>query len=106
MSYDIIIIGTLLIIAYLASYALYRQNIVTKVLHTRLWNIIFLISFILSASMGALIAGLSDFGIYTGINPDLNFWHIELGIIFFIVLFIHLQSNWSSFRKLLTKYLA
>ena len=96
MSYDIIFIGIILIVAYLFSYALYRKNVINKNLHVRIWNIIFLISFILSAGMGILIAGIVDFGI----NLDINFWHIEVGIIFFVVLFLHLQSNWSSLKKL------
>ncbi len=102
MSYDIIFIGALLIIAYLFSFALYRRNIINKNLHARIWNIIFLISFILSVGMGILLAGIADFGINLDINLDLNFWHIEVGIIFFVVLFLHLQSNWSSLKKLLS----
>jgi hypothetical protein len=102
MSYDIIFIGALLIIAYLFSFALYRRNIINKNLHARIWNIIFLISFILSVGMGILLAGIVDFGINLDINLDLNFWHIEVGIIFFVVLFLHLQSNWSSLKKLLS----
>jgi hypothetical protein len=102
MSYDIIFIGALLIIAYLFSFALYRRNIINKNLHARIWNIIFLISFILSVGMGILLAGIADFGINLDINLDLNFWHIKVGIIFFVVLFLHLQSNWSSLKKLLS----
>jgi hypothetical protein len=100
MSYDIIFIGIILIVAYLFSYALYMKNVINKNLHVRIWNIIFLISFILSAGMGILIAGIVDFGINLDIRLDINFWHIEVGIIFFVVLFLHLQSNWSSLKKL------
>lgn len=101
MSYDIILIATPMVIAYILSYALYRRNILNKTLHTRIWNMIFLISFLLSAVMGYVLAGIRDIGINISISLDLNFWHVEAGIFFFVILFFHLQSNWSSFRKLL-----
>ena len=50
--------------------------------------------------MGIIIAGIVDFGINLDIRLDINFWHIEVGIIFFVVLFLHLQSNWISLKKL------
>ena len=52
--------------------------------------------------MGILQAGLIDFGFNISIGPDLIFWHGEVGIIFFVVLLFHLQSNSTSFRKLLS----
>ena len=52
--------------------------------------------------MGALKAGLIDFGLNISIGPDLIFWHGEIGIILFVVLLFHLQTNSSSFRKLLS----
>ncbi len=102
MSYDIFVIGAVLVIAYLFSFALYRRKIINKDLFSRIWNIVFFISFIFSAGMGILLAATVDFGINLDIKLDLNFWHVELGIIFFVVLFIHLQSNWSSLKRLFT----
>ena len=102
MAYDIILIGSVFIISYIFSYALYRRNIIKKKLHSKIWNIIFLISFLITFCMGILQAGLIDFGFNISIGPDLIFWHGELGIIFFVVLLFHLQSNSTSFRKLLS----
>jgi hypothetical protein len=102
MAYDIVLIGSIFIILYVFSYALYRRDIIKKKLYSKIWNIIFLISFLITFCMGILQAGLIDFGFNISIGPDLIFWHGEVGIIFFVVLLFHLQSNSTSFRKLLS----
>ena len=101
MSYDIILIGIILILSYFLSYALYKTNKISKKLHTRIWNIIILISFLISFSFGYLETTLIEFGFNLPISPDLIFWHGEIGIIFFLVLLFHLQNNWGSLKKLL-----
>ena len=100
MSYDIILIGTISIIAYLFSYALYRTNKISRKLHQRTWNIIILISFLLTFGMAYLQTFLTEFGLNISIVPDLIYWHGEIGILFFFVLLFHLQINWGSLRKL------
>jgi tellurite resistance protein TehA-like permease len=102
MAYDIILIGSIFIILYIFSYALYRRNIIKKKLHSKIWSLIFLISFLITFCMGILQAGLIDLGFNISILPDLIFWHGEVGIIFFVVLLFHLQSNGNSLRKLLS----
>jgi|ERR1039458_1091130 magnesium-transporting ATPase (P-type) len=100
MSYDIILIGTISIIIYLFSYALYSINKISKKLHQRIWNIIILISFLLTFGMAYLQTTLTEFGLNIPIVPDLIYWHGEIGILFFFVLLFHLQINWGSLRKL------
>jgi energy-coupling factor transporter transmembrane protein EcfT len=101
MSYDTFLIAAPLIIGYLVSYALYRRNTIRIRLHTRIWNIIFLISFLLVMSMGILQVGLLDMDIYIPQGSELNFWHQMVGIAFTIILFIHFMEYRSFFRRLL-----
>jgi hypothetical protein len=103
MSYDIILITALPVIAYILSYILYSRKIIKKIHHIKVWNIIFLISFLLSMGMGMLLAGLADIGLNIYLSPDINIWHRQVGIIFLVLLIFHLQLNLSSFRKLLQK---
>jgi hypothetical protein len=101
MSYDLLPITLTLIFAYFLSYALYRGNIINKSFHVRLWNILILISFLFAGVMGIILAGFIDFGVT---DPfDLIFWHGEVGIALFVILFFHLHCYWSSFRNLLNK---
>ncbi len=104
MAYDIILIGSISIILYIFSFALYRRNIIKKKLHSKIWNVIFLISFLITFGMGILQAGLIDLGFNISILPDLIFWHGEMGIIFFVVLLFHLQSNWQFLKKITIRH--
>ena len=101
MSNDIILIGTILIIAYISSYALYRYGIMDKKVHNRIWNIIFLLIFLTAMGVGYLLTALTDLGITAIPDINLTFWHNEFGIFFFFTLFFHLQINWSSLKKLI-----
>lgn len=101
MSYDTILIATPLIIGYLVSFALYRSNTIKKGLHIRIWNIIFLITFLLVVGMGILQASLLDLGMYIPQGSELNFWHQIVGIAFTIILFIHILDYRNSLRRLL-----
>jgi hypothetical protein len=102
MSYDIILIGTILTISYISSYALIRRNIIKKRLHTKIWNIIFFLSFLIAIGIGTLQTGLIDFDLNISNGPDLIYWHGEIGIVFFVLLLFHLQMNMHSLRKLLS----
>jgi high-affinity K+ transport system ATPase subunit B len=103
MSYDIVLIGTILIIAYISSYSLYRYGIMDKKVHNRIWNIIFLLVFLIAMGVGFLLTALTDLGFYAIPDSNLLFWHGELGIFFIFTLLFHLQINWSSLSKLILK---
>ena len=102
MSYDIITIPAILIIAYILTYLLYTRNIVTKNFHNKTWNLILLISFIFTALIGTIQAGIIDFDINFSMIAALNYWHTEFGISFFVLIFFHLSMNWDSLKKLIT----
>lgn len=103
MSYDLLPIAVPFICAYIISYALYRRNLINKSLHLRIWNILILMSLLISGIMGIVLAGIIDFGVIDPLSIDLNFWHVEVGIVLFVILFFHLHSYWSSFRNLFSK---
>lgn len=99
MSYDLPIAVTF-IVAYIISYTLYRRNIIKKIIHIRVWNLILLIAFLSTASMGLLLAGVADFGLIIPLNPVFNILHMDLGLVFFILVIFHLISNWGSLKIL------
>ena len=103
MSYDIVLIPAILVTAYILSYLSYRREIISKKLHNKLWNLVLLVSFIFTAGMGIVQAGIVDFGISFSMVAALNYWHIEFGIVFFVLIFFHLSSNMDSLKKLLKK---
>lgn len=48
MTYELISVSIILILGYLGSYLLYQKNYLKKATHIRLWNILILITFLIS----------------------------------------------------------
>lgn len=97
MSYDLSIAATF-IVAYILSYALYRRNIIKKITHLRIWNLILLVAFLSTVSVGLLLAAVADLGLTVTLNPLFNILHMDMGLVFFILMVFHLSNN---FRHLI-----
>lgn len=101
MSYDLIIAATFVVV-YIFSYTFYRRKIISKTMHFRIWNLIFLIIFLSTAIMGLALAVVTDLGSFVDLDPNFNIVHMEAGLAFFILMIFHLFSNSASFKKLLS----
>ena len=95
MIYDFITISFLLILAYCGSYALYRENFIKKAVHIRLWNILILFTFLVSAGAGLVLLCLVEYGLVLPINQSLLYWHRVWHSHVLIALF-HMHSYKSS----------
>jgi hypothetical protein len=104
MSYNLIIPSLPFLIAYIATYSLYKQGLIKKSLHINLWNIILLASFIISGGAGFILMILMEMGIVSTINFGLLFWHVELGITMTLVAVFHFHIYWKSTKKTLFGY--
>lgn len=96
MTYDLITISILLILAYCGSYILYQENYIKKSAHIRLWNILILITFLVSVGAGLTLLGLVEYGVALPISQSLLYWHIEFGIAMFWIALFHIHSYWKS----------
>ena len=96
MTYDLITISIILIIAYLGSYILYHNNYIKKSTHIRLWNILILITFLISAGAGLVLLGLVEYGIALPISQELLYWHVQFAIAMFWIAIFHIHSYWMS----------
>ena len=96
MSYDIIPISIILLVAYLGSYLLYRNNYIKKSTHIRLWNILILLTFLVSAGAGLILLILAEYGIALPISQSLLYWHVQFAIAMFWIALFHIHSYWMS----------
>jgi hypothetical protein len=96
MTYDLITISIILIIAYLGSYILYHKDYIKKSTHIRLWNILILITFLISAGAGLVLLGLVEYGIALSISQELLYWHVQFAIAMFWIAIFHIHSYWMS----------
>ncbi|MBP1946481.1 hypothetical protein [Methanobacterium petrolearium] len=99
MTYHLITISIPLILAYCASYILYRKNHIKRSLHIRLWNILILITFLVSAGAGLALLSLVEYGIALPISQNLLYWHVEFGIAIFWIAIFHMHSYWKYPQK-------
>jgi type VI protein secretion system component VasK len=96
MTYDLITISIPLILAYYGSYLLYHKNYIKKSLHIRLWNILILITFLVSVVAGLTLLILIEYGIVLPISQTLLYWHVEFAIAMFWIALFHIHSYWMS----------
>jgi len=96
MTYDLITISIILIIAYLGSYILYHKDYIKKSTHIRLWNLLILITFLISAGAGLVLLGLVEYGIALPISQELLYWHVQFAIAMFWIALFHIHSYWMS----------
>jgi hypothetical protein len=90
-----------LIMFYLISYLFYDNKIIKKRRYTQIWSIVLLGSFLISGITGILLILTTDYGITFNLNFDLQFWHVETGIILTIVLLFHIHIHHKRFKKIL-----
>jgi hypothetical protein len=91
-----------LIMFYLISYLLYDNKIIRKRIYKQIWSIVLLGSFLISGITGILLILTTDYGIIFNLNFDLQFWHVEIGIILAVVLLFHIHIHFKRFKKILT----
>jgi hypothetical protein len=86
---------------YGLSYLLSTKHIIKVVVHRRIWNIILLVSTMISALLGLLLILGIDFGIDISFPFNSLFWHVEAGIAMGLVAVFHIAWHWRYFQKML-----
>lgn len=102
--YEFVGVSIILTIIYLVSFFLYRFNKITVVLHRRIWNILLLLTFLVSAILGILLVIRINYGVLFDFLPfNMLYWHVEAGIAMTIISLFHIGWHWryylSYFKK-------
>ena len=96
MVYDILSPALPFIGGYLLTYSLYKMNLIKKALHVNIWNFIIGIAFLIAAGAGFILLLCLEFGVKLPINPQLLYWHVEVGITLALVTIFHIHTYWKS----------
>ncbi len=103
MSYEFVPVSLIIIILYAISYLLYKEDVIAEAMHAKIWNItIFVIGLVL-AVIGLLISIFAEYGMSISVNALLVFWHVEIGIVLFIIALFHIHLHWDRFKKITLK---
>ncbi|AUB56285.1 MULTISPECIES: hypothetical protein [Methanobacterium] len=100
MVYDIILPAIPFIGGYALTYSLYKMNLIKRSIHINLWNLIILLSFIISGGAGFLLLIFMELGIKLPINQPLLYWHVELGVTLALVTIFHFHIYWKSAKTM------
>jgi hypothetical protein len=98
MSYEFIPISIIVIIVYAITYVLYKENVITEALNAKVWAILILITTLILVFIGLILTLFTEYGIYSPITSDLLFWHVEIGIILFIIALFHIHLHWDRLK--------
>lgn len=102
-TYNFFPLSIFLTLGYVFSLWLVRKKIVNLFWQRFFWNLVLLISFLISAILGIFLVIKINFGWV--IFPTFNslYWHVELGIVMAVVSLFHLFWHWSYFKCAIKK---
>ncbi len=103
IDYFFIPIALLLVVLYLISLILSKKKKIKAVQHRKIWNILLLVTFLVSGILGILLVLKVSFGIEIPSYSDALFFHVEFGIAMTFISIFHILWHWKYFRKILTK---
>jgi hypothetical protein len=98
--YHLLPISLFLIILYLITHILSKKKIISIVNHRKIWNILLLITFLISGILGILLVIRINFGIVVSLPFKILFWHVEAGIAMFVISIFHALWHWAYFKNL------
>ena len=100
MPYEFISISLIVIFLYLISYVLNKENVTSKSMHMKIWNIIILICTLILVFISLIHTFIIEYSIDTPIAIITLFWHVEFGLALVTVAIIHIYLYRDSFRKI------
>jgi len=103
INYYFVPIAIILFILYLVTLSLSRKKKIKLLQHRKIWNVILLITFLISGIFGIILAIIISYGIKLPFYSDLLFWHVEMGIAMAIISIFHIAWHWKYFKKMIIK---
>lgn len=98
--YHLIQIFVILTLFYIISLFLINKKLLTLATHRKIWNILLLITFLISTILGILLIMKINYNWQIPI-PNSLFWHVEAGIAMTIISFFHILWHWRYFQNML-----
>ncbi|MCK5466243.1 hypothetical protein KAI56_01960 [Candidatus Parcubacteria bacterium] len=100
ITYHLLPISLILILLYFITHILSKKKIISIVNHRKIWNILLLITFLISGILGILLVIKINFGIAIPLPFNVLFWHVEVGIAMFVISIFHTFWHWTYFKNL------
>ena len=99
-TYHFLSISLPLIALYLIGCVLSKKKIINFVAHRKFWNVLLLITFLISGILGILLVIRINFNTPIRLPFDILFWHVEVGIAMVVISVFHALWHWAYFKSL------
>ncbi len=101
--YRLIGISILTLVVYLFTMTLVKLGKIRKFVHRRVWNVLLLITFLMSCLLGFVLVIQLNYGLFHSIYLTNLKLHVEFGIAMTIIAIIHILWHLPYFKKLFKK---
>ncbi len=98
--YRLILWSSLTIGAYLLSLLLIRLKVYTKKTHRRIWNILLLLTFLISGLLGLILVIQINYGIMMKHFLQFMKWHVDFGIGMALISIFHIIWHLKYFKNI------
>jgi len=101
--YKLIYISLVLVILYFFTLILAMKNRITLLVHRRIWNLVLLVSFVITVILALLLIIRINWGWYPVLPFNVLYWHVETGTVMAVVSVFHLVWNWRYYLAMLKR---
>lgn len=101
--YNIILITAIVLLAYLFTFILVKAGKLKKLSHRKIWNVILLITFLVSCLLGFVLALQINYGFCMDWFRTFLHWHVEFGIAMTIIAVIHIVWHYKYYTTMISK---
>lgn len=93
-----------LLVLYSTSFALYRTRRIKVSTHRRIWNVLLVVTFVISCVFGFVLTVRRDYALIFSFPVNLIFWHVEMGIALTMIGVFHMGWHLSYYRELFKSF--
>lgn len=101
--YHLVSLTVLTILLYLVTYFLVKRKNISLLTHKRIWNTLLLITFLISGISGILLVIKINFGFIISMPFNILVWHVEVGIVMFVISVIHVIEHRHFYKSMVRK---
>ena len=103
MSYHFFLITFIVLGSYFTSYLLVKFKKISQIQHRHFWNIVLLITFLVSCLLGLILALSIDQQLSLKFYLPLIWYHVEFGIVMSLVSIFHFLWHLPYYRSILKR---
>lgn len=101
--YDLILVSLITIGLYLSTLCLSVFGLIKKVNHRRIWNVLLLLTFLISCLFGFFLVIQINYNFILDWFKTILYWHVEIGIAMTLISIFHIWWHLRYFKNIFKK---